>query len=137
MFDDLTKEITEWKLYTTNPTLPNLAMICNKSLLPKIMCPWGDSVFMNKFGSISIDIIFLLYFDYYKIDMINLNNCSKVIWTRDDFFEMMISMINSFLIWKLRFVHPLLLLVDIQKSSNMKIKMMDPTVIGRCKSYAD
>ena len=58
MLDDLTKEITEWKLNKTNPTLPNLAMICNKSIFPKIVCPWGDSDFINKFDSTSNDIIF-------------------------------------------------------------------------------
>ena len=108
MFDNLTKKITEWKLNTANPTLPNLTMICNESLLPEFMYPWGDSIFIDKFGSISIDIIFQQYLDYYENDMINANNHSKVIWTRELFYEMMILMINGYTIQNGRFVHPLL-----------------------------
>ena len=55
-------------------------MICDKLFLLKIICPWGDSIFINRFGS-----IFQQNLNYYEIDMINANNYSKVIWAKIDF----------------------------------------------------
>ena len=50
------------------------------------MCPFGDSVFIHKCGSVPIDVIFQRYIDFCEIDLINKRvKMSKVKWTRNDF----------------------------------------------------
>jgi hypothetical protein len=65
IFDDsITHNIKKWNNHTKNGKemkLPDLAKVCNYLLIPKIMCLWGEYVFLHKCRSISINIIFQCY----------------------------------------------------------------------------
>jgi hypothetical protein len=65
--------------------LPELARVCNDLLVPKIMCLWGESVFLHKCGSISIDIIFQHYILKCELLLIDNSKFSKVKWACDDY----------------------------------------------------
>ena len=84
-FKDITSEIKEWNTAIESWKLPELTKACNKMMIPSILCPWGDSVFAHRCGSISIDLIFQRYLQKHEINMINSDNLSKVKWTRNDF----------------------------------------------------
>jgi hypothetical protein len=88
IFDDITHNIKKWNTHTKNDKemkLPDLAKVCNDLLVPKIMCPWGESVFLHKCGSISIDIIFQRYLLKCELLLIDNSKFSKVKWARDDY----------------------------------------------------
>jgi predicted GIY-YIG superfamily endonuclease len=88
IFDDITHNIKTWNEHTKNDNdtkLSDLANICNDFLLPKIMCPWGESVFLHKCGSISMDIIFQRYLLYCELVLIDNSKFSRVKWARDDY----------------------------------------------------
>ena len=61
----------EWEEKINSGRLPDLAHVCNKFLLPTIMCPWGGSVFLHKVGSLPIDIVFQRYLEHCDIDLID------------------------------------------------------------------
>jgi predicted GIY-YIG superfamily endonuclease len=85
IFDDITMNIKKWNAKINTGDLPNLAQGCNELLLPTIMCPWGESVFIHKTGSIPIDVLFQRYLQRCEIKLIDSSNLRKVIWTRDDY----------------------------------------------------
>lgn len=86
-FKDITSETKERNTAIESWMLPELAKACNNMMIPSILCPWGDSVFAHRCGSISIDLIFQRYLQKHEITMINSDNLSKVKWTRDDFIR--------------------------------------------------
>ena len=57
-FDDITIKMKNWIECIDSATLPNLAHICNESIMPRIMCSWGNSVFIHKTGTLPIDAVF-------------------------------------------------------------------------------
>ena len=57
-FRDITIELNQWNESMNSNNLSEIARICNKMLMPTILCPWGESVFPHKHGSVSIDLIF-------------------------------------------------------------------------------
>jgi hypothetical protein len=85
IFKDVTTEIDEWNDAILSHQLPQLSQICNKYLMPTVLCPWGCSTFKHKVGNISIDLIFQRYIDKCNIKMIDGSKISKVKWTRDDY----------------------------------------------------
>ena len=62
--------------------LPELAKACNKMMMLSKLCPSGDSAFAHRCGSIPIDLIFQRHLQKYETTMINIDNLSKVKWTR-------------------------------------------------------
>ena len=87
IFDDLTPEINRWNNAISLSTLPSLAAICDDLIIPRIMCPWGESVFIHKFGSVPIDIIFQRYLQKVTIKMIDHKKLDRVKWCREDYIR--------------------------------------------------
>ena len=87
IFDDVTPELKSWNNGIAKSTLPDLATICDDLLLPTIMCPWGDSVFLHKCGSVQLDAIFQRYIQYCELKMINSNNLPNVKYVREDYIR--------------------------------------------------
>ena len=88
--DDVTIKLEKWKKYAHNlkeTKLSDLGVICNELLFPTVMCPWGDSVFIHKCGSVSLDSIFQRYLMRCELKLIGCSDLSKVKWTRDDYFR--------------------------------------------------
>ena len=86
-FRDITIELNQWNESMNSNNLSEIARICNKMLMPTILCPWGESVFPHKHGSVSIDLIFQRYLQQCEIPMIDSKHISKVKWARDDFLR--------------------------------------------------
>ena len=90
VLDDVTIKLKKWKKYTHNfkeTKLSDLGFICNELLFPTIICPWNDSVFIHKCGSVSLDSTFQRYLMRCEIKLIGCSDISKVKWTRDDYFR--------------------------------------------------
>ena len=85
LFDDITIKVKTWNEKIGSATLPNLANACNELIMPNIMCPWGCSVFIHKFGSLPIDIVLQRYIQQVELKLINHNKLPLVQWCRDDF----------------------------------------------------
>ena len=85
IFNDLTSDIKHWNESIAMSTLPSLAKVCDDLIIPKIMCPWGESVFIHKFGTVPIDIIFQRYLQKASIDLIDPKKLHKVKWCREDY----------------------------------------------------
>ena len=88
-FHDTYFEIEEWNELISSQTLPNLKKACNKHLVPKILCPYGCSAFLHRFGTISIDLIFQRYLQHveFKKYISNKKYLSHVVSTRNDFIR--------------------------------------------------
>ena len=82
---DMTPQLKTWHDGILESTLPSLARICDDILLPTIMCPWGESVFLHKCGSIPLDTTFQRYIQYCEIKLINPEKLDKVKYARDDY----------------------------------------------------
>lgn len=85
IFDDVTVKKKKWTNSIKDGTLTSLANVCNDLIIPTIMCPWGDSVFIHKTGSLPIDAVFQRYLQRVEIVMIDHNKLQFVQWTRDDY----------------------------------------------------
>ena len=57
IFDNVSMWIKRWNEGLNTSTLPSLTSICNEMIIPTIMCPWGDSVFLHNTGTLPIDIV--------------------------------------------------------------------------------
>ena len=86
-FKDVTEDIEEWNTAISSYQLPELSRICNKLLIPTVLCPWGCSTFKHKVGSISIDIVIQRYIEKCNIQMIDNSKLKKIKWARDDFLR--------------------------------------------------
>ena len=71
----------KWKDGINSAT--NLTNICNDLIMPSIMWPWGDSVFIHKTGTLPIDVIFQIFLQEAEIVMIDHTKFSFVQWFRD------------------------------------------------------
>ena len=56
IFEDVTMKIDEFNNKINTGKLPDLAEACNKYMIPLVMCPWGESVFLHKCQYIPYDI---------------------------------------------------------------------------------
>ena len=87
-FKEVSRKVNKWKESISSGELPRLAESCNEMLIPTILCPWGESVFIHKCGSLPIDIIIQRYIQYCEITLMNdANMLSRVKWARDDFIR--------------------------------------------------
>ena len=86
-FDDITIKMKKWNECIDSATLPNLAHVCNESITPSIMCPWGDSVFIHKTGTLPIDVVFQRFLQSTEIVMIDHKKFPNVQWCRDDYIR--------------------------------------------------
>ena len=58
MFLDLTLGIMDWDQNIQSNVISNVAKVCNKYLLPTVLCPWGCSEFLHRSAFLDIDIVF-------------------------------------------------------------------------------
>ena len=72
MFIDRTTDYEIWNIGINSGNLSNIADVCNKLLMPIVLCPWGCSEFLHLAGEIDIVLIIQRY-----IRKCNLNTDKK------------------------------------------------------------
>jgi hypothetical protein len=86
-FQDITNDLANWQEKINTNELPDLAQICDELLIPSVLCPWGESVFPHKCGTLAIDIVIQRYIQYCEIKLFSdAKKLSRVKSTRDDYF---------------------------------------------------
>ena len=66
--EDITNEKAELDTLVNSGKLGDLALACNKHLLPRVLCHWGCNEYIHKSERFPIDIIFQQYF--IKIELV-------------------------------------------------------------------
>ena len=86
IFSDRTSDSAEWDNAIASKQLSQLANICNKLLIPTVLCPWGCSKFLHHVGTINLDAVFQRYLcKCYLLD--DSKAMTKIEPTRDDFIR--------------------------------------------------
>ena len=85
---DRTTELDEWKSKIDSQKLPEIADVCNKFMIPNILCPWGCNEFIFKSGFISIDIMFQRFLRKASLTMIhNVTAMQYISYCRNDYIR--------------------------------------------------
>ena len=84
---DRTKDITKWDNSIESGNLNKIADVCNKLLIPTVLCPWGCSEFLHKVGYISIQLIFQKHFQKCIVTKLKPYKLSTVESSRNDFLR--------------------------------------------------
>ena len=69
IFIDRTTDYETWNIGINSGILSNIADVCNKILMPTVLCPWGCSDFLHSAGEIDIVLVLQRY-----LRKINLNS---------------------------------------------------------------
>lgn len=112
-FVDRTSDLKEWKEEISTFMLPNLRDVCNKYLIPTVLCPFGCSSFMHKCGHVSLDIIIQRYLPKYNLEKFisNTKEFKYVQSVREDY----IRVDNDYDFWLLNrkwYINPTIMFVD-------------------------
>ena len=88
IFEDITLDIQDWNQSINTYMLSDLAIACNKHLLPTVMCPWGCSEFIHKCGNIPFDIVYQRYLHRCCIKLIHHSKLyENALTSREDFIK--------------------------------------------------
>ena len=86
IFSDRTSDLKEWDNAIESKQLSQLANICNKLLIPTVLCPWGCSEFLHHAGTMNLNVVFQRYLcKCYLLD--DSNALTKIEPARDDFIR--------------------------------------------------
>ena len=85
IFVDRTNDINTWNNNIDSGKLMTIAEVCNKLLLPTVLCPWGCSEFIHKAGYIDFHIVMQRYISKMILSDIDHVDIAKVDPARDDF----------------------------------------------------
>ena len=104
MFKDISNEVRDMKSGLSSNTLSEIIRVCNKHLIPSVLCPWGESEYIHKCGNIPYDIMVQRYLPKCYIRKIHSDKmCEKVHSARDDYVRDSLSDYNDLLLnpsWK-------------------------------------
>ena len=86
IFLDRTSDLKTWDNAIASKELSQLANVCNKYLIPTVLCPWGCSEFLHLAGSVNLNIIIQRYLS--KCNLLDGNNAlSKIESACDDYIQ--------------------------------------------------
>ena len=85
IFVDRTNDIKIWNDGIDSGKLMTIADVCNKYLLPTVLCPWGCSEFIHKAGYLDFHIVIQRYISKVILFDIDYAEIAKVDPARDDF----------------------------------------------------
>ena len=54
---DRTRNLETWNEGIKSQKLSSIADVCNRFILPNVLCPWGFSEFIHKFGYVDMDTV--------------------------------------------------------------------------------
>ena len=88
-FVDRTSNIEELNAMIQSFSLPNLPDICNKLLIPNVICPYGCSCFIHRHGIVSLDLIIQRYLQKCIVKKLysNRKGFEYLVSTRDNFLR--------------------------------------------------
>ena len=84
---DRTDEIKEWNNCMERHNLPEVSRVCNKLLLPTVLCPWGCSEYIHKVGKIPFNIIIQKCLPKVQLPLTTDATFSKVKTMREDYIR--------------------------------------------------
>ena len=84
-FNDLTMNLNDQGKGINSSKLQGLALVCNSCLLPTVMCPKLDSLFLHNCRYTYIDIIIQCYLQHYETKITNNNNLKELKWSRNKY----------------------------------------------------
>ena len=58
--------------------LSSIADVCNKFLLPNVLCTWGCSEFINKFGSVDLNTVIQQFIQKCNLSIVDVSQWSKI-----------------------------------------------------------
>ena len=87
-FVDRTEDLNIWNNAMECQQLSSIADVCNRFLLPTVLCPWGCSEFLHCVGFLDIDTIMQRFIEKCDLSIVDAKKkLSKVVHTRDDFIR--------------------------------------------------
>ena len=87
-FKDVTNEKREFDTLSKDKSLVKVAAVCNKYLMPNILCPWGCSEYMHRSGFISLDLVIQRYMPTINLQLIsNVEKNGLLFSSRDDYIR--------------------------------------------------
>ena len=98
IFKDVTSEMNELKKGIKDDKLAIVADVCNRLLMPNVLCPWGCSCYLHKHGCLPMDLVFQRYLLRAEIKTIHdIEEISMTFSAREDYIrDDIVFMIHDF-----------------------------------------
>ena len=87
-FKDITNDIKCFNTGVKHELLSQVADVCNKYLMPTVLCPWGCTEYLHRVGKLPLDILLQRFLQKVRLDLIhNVEYCAKLFSAREDFIR--------------------------------------------------
>ena len=87
-FNEISSDLEKFDSYIKSELLSDIAIGCNKYLMPTVLCPWGCSEYLHRVGYMEMDVCIQRFLSNINFQLVNkIEEVSKYFSARDDYIR--------------------------------------------------
>ena len=87
-FNEISSDLEKFNSYIKSELLSDIAIGCNKFLMPTVLCPWGCSEYLHRVGYMDMDVCIQRFLSNINFQLVNkIEEVSKYFSARDDYIR--------------------------------------------------